>query len=854
MYKTRLILGLILFINFNIFSQIETNQITVTDTINNLSSTNDVLDMFSISLSDDELNDDTSASDNISGLLNSSMDVFYRTAAYEFSSSFFKVRGLDSDNAIVQINGIKMNKLYNGRPQWSNWGGLNDVLRNQELSNGSIPLKYNFGGILGSNNINIRASEYGQGGRITYSSSNRSYANRMMATYNSGMLEKGWAYSLSIGRRWGNEGYQDASFYDSNSAFLSVQKIFNNRHSLNLAAIHAPNRRGKVSPNTQEVYDLKGTKYNEYWGFHDGEKRNSRVKRVVEPIIILNHDWIIGETSSLETSIGYQFGEMGNSRLDYAGGANPSPAYYQDLPSYFLADSDGPDYEGAYIAQEQFVNNGQINWNRIYDANLTNNQSNLDAAYVLYEDRVDDSQLTINSVYSKEINENFKLSSSVNYRNLVSDNFAQISDMLGGYTYSNIDSFDNLDYNLLSPNSIIGMGDKFKYHYEMNVEEISLFSMLDFNFNKLEFFIAGNLTNTVYQRNGIFENEANAGNSSGMGDEVSFDGYGVKAGLTYKFSGKHILDFNSAYIQKAPSIRNTFTNSRVNHNIVGSDSNGLINNTPITEEKVMSFDANYIFRTSIFTGRLTGFYSEVKDANEISFYYADGLVGFSDDSEFVQEILQGIDKKYLGFEFGVEAQIIPTVKLKGAASIGQYTYDNNPYLYLGADDYTVAVGPSNLENYKLAGGPQRAYSFGFEYRDPDYWFIGVTSNFFTNTYVDISPLTRTQNFYLSQDGLPFNDYDVSVARDLLKQEKFENYMVMNMIGGKSWKIDNYYVGFFASINNILDKKYRTGGFEQGRNANYQQLLQDVNKPKRVFGSKYWYGRGTNYFLNLYFRF
>ena len=854
MYKTRLILILILLTNFNIFSQTESNQISVTDTINNLSNTNDVVDLFSISLTDDELNDDTSASDNISGLLNSSMDVFYRTAAYEFSSSFFKVRGLDSDNAIVQINGIKMNKLYNGRPQWSNWGGLNDVLRNQELSNGSIPLKYNFGGILGSNNINIRASEYGEGGRITYSSSNRSYANRMMATYNSGMLEKGWAYSLSIGRRWGNEGYQDASFYDSNSAFLSVQKIFNNKHSLNLATIYAPNRRGKVSPNTQEVYDLKGTKYNEYWGFHDGEKRNSRVKRVVEPIIILNHDWTISEVSSLETSIGYQFGEMGNSRLDYAGGANPSPAYYQDLPSYYLADSDGPDYEGAYLAQEQFVNNGQINWNRIYDANLTNNQSNLDAAYVLYEDRVDDRQLTINSAYSKEINENIKISSSFNYRNLVSDNFAQISDMLGGYTYSNIDSFDNLDYNLLSPNSVISQGEKFKYHYEMNVEEISLFSMIDFSFNKLELFIAANLTNTIYQRNGIFENEANAGNSSGMGDEISFDGYGVKAGITYKFSGKHILDFNSAYIQKAPSIRNTFTNSRVNHNIVGTDINGLINNTPITEEKVMSFDANYIFRTPIFTGRLTGFYSEVKDANEISFYYADGLVGFSENSEFVQEILQGIDKKYIGAEFGIEAQIIPTVKLKGAASIGQYTYANNPYLYLGADNTTVAVGPSNLENYKLAGGPQRAYSFGFEYRDPDYWFIGVTSNFFTNTYVDVSPLTRTQNFYLAQDGLPFNDYDISIARDLLRQEKFDNYMVVNVIGGKSWRIDDYYVGFFASINNILDKKYKTGGFEQGRNANYQQLLQDVNKPKRVFGPKYWYGRGTNYFLNLYFRF
>jgi len=853
MYKTRLVLIIILLTKLNIFSQAE-EQITVNDTINNLSTTNDVVDFFSISLSDDELNDDTSASDNISGLLNSSMDVFYRTAAYEFSSSFFKVRGLDSDNAIVHINGIKMNKLYNGRPQWSNWGGLNDVLRNQELSNGSIPLKYNFGGILGSNNINIRASEYGEGGRITYSSSNRSYSNRLMATYNSGMLEKGWAYSLSIGRRWGNEGYQDASFYDSNSAFLSVQKIFNSKHSLNLAAIYAPNRRGKVSPNTQEVYDLKGIKYNEYWGYQDGEKRNSRVKRVVEPIILLNHDWSIDENSSLETSIGYQFGEMGNSRLDYAGGGNPSPAYYQDLPSYFLADTNGPDYEGAYIAQENFVNDGQINWNRIYDANITNNLSNLNAAYVLYEDRVDDTQLTINSAYNREINENIKITSSLNYRNLVSDNFAEISDMLGGYSYSNIDSFDNLDYNLLSPNSIVSDGDKFKYHYKMNAEEISLFSMINFSYNKLEFYLAGDLTNTTYQRDGIFENEANAGNSSGKGEEIKFDGYGVKAGITYKFSGKHILDFNSAYLQKAPSIRNTFTNSRVNHNVVGSDVNGLINNSPITEEKVMSFDANYIFRTPIFTGRLTGFYSEVKDANEISFYYADGLVGFEDDSEFIQEILQGIDKKYLGVEFGVEAQILPTVKLKGAASIGQYTYDNNPYLYLGADNNTVAVGPSNLENYKIAGGPQRAYSVGFEYRDPDYWFIGVTSNFFTNTYVDVSPLTRTQNFYLAQDGLPFNDYDIDIARDLLRQEKFDDYMVVNMIGGKSWKIDDYFVGFFASINNILDQKYRTGGFEQGRNANYQQLLQDTNKPKRVFGPKYWYGRGTNYFLNLYFRF
>ena len=579
--------------SFNSFAQSDLIIDQVIDSTDIDNSDKLIEDLFSISLSDDELNDDTSASDNISGLLNSSMDVFYRTAAYEFSPSFFKVRGLDSENANVLINGINMNKMYNGRPQWSNWGGLNDVLRNQELSNGISPSIYNFGGILGSSNINIRASEYSNGGRITYSSSNRSYTNRLMATYSSGLDDKGWAYSISMGRRWGDEGYQDASFYDSNSLFVTVEKILNDKHSINLAAIYAPNRRGKSSPNTQEVFDLQNTRYNEYWGWHDGEKRNSRVKRVVEPIVILNHYWTIDNSSSLQTNLGFQFGELGNSRLDYGGGANPSPAYYQGLPSYFLADNDGPDYEGAYLAQENFVNNGQIDWNRIYDANLTNNVANVNAAYVLYEDRSDDTQITLSSIYSKELNENISISSSLNYRNLISENFAEITDMLGSNTgYLNVDSFDNLQYDLQNPNQVVSDGDIFKYNYTINADELTVFSKILFKYEKLDFFLAGSYTSTQYQREGLFDNEANTGNSLGKGDKIGFTGYGLKSGVTYKISGKHILDFNAAYIQKAPSIRNTFTNSRVNHNVVGSDANGLINNNPISEEKIMAFDAN----------------------------------------------------------------------------------------------------------------------------------------------------------------------------------------------------------------------------------------------------------------------
>lgn len=808
-------------------------------------------DLFTISLSDDQLNDDASGGlDNISGLLQASQDVFQRTAAFEFSSSFFRVRGLDSENGSVLINGIEMNKIYDGRPQWSDWGGLNDVLRNQELTTGLQPSAYNFGGILGTTNMNVRASQYREGGRITYSSSNRSYTNRIMGSYSSGLLKGGWAYTLMAGRRWGNEGYQDATLYDANSLFVSVEKKFGENHSLNFTSIYTPNRRGKSSPNTQEVYDLKGIKYNEYWGWLDGEKKNSRIKEIEEPIFMLNHYWNINSKTTLNTNVGYQFGKIGNSRLDFGGGANPSPAYYQNLPSYFLADSDGPDYAGAYVAEQNFINNGQIDWERILDANITNASVGDTGAYVLYEDRTDDTQLTVNSIFNTEINENITFNAAFNYKNLKSENFGEIIDLLGASSYLNVDTFDGFQFDNQNPNRVVGEGDKFRYNYNVFADVISGYAQAQFKYSKVDFYLTGSLTSTTYQREGLWEHSNFLGNLSyGKGEKLSFTGVGAKGGLTYKITGKHLIDVNAGYITKAPSIRNSYSNSR--------DNNSVVDN--LTEEKITAFDASYIFRSPILKAKLTGFYTKIEDANEISFYYADGITNigeeFNDTSAFVQEILQGVDKKHIGAELGLEAQVTPTILLKGVAAVGQYTYDNNPNLYLTSTSFGKSpTYQSNLKDYKIAGGPQQAYSLGFEYRDPDYWWFGATVNYLSNTYVDVSPLLRTENFYLANDGLPINNYDPEVARELLKQEEFDAYFTVNLTGGKSWKIGDYYVGFFASVNNLLDEVYKTGGFEQGRNANYTELLADNQFPKRQFGPKYWYARGATYFVNVNFRF
>ena len=812
----------------------------------------DELDLSIITISDDELNNDASAADNISGLLQASKDIFLRTAAFEFSSSFFKVKGLDSGNGKVLINGIQMNKVYDGRAQWSNWGGLNDVLRNQEFSNGLAASNVTFGGVLGATNMNTRASLQRPGTRLSYSSSNRSYAHRAMATHTTGISKNGWAMTFSASRRAGTEGFNDGTSYNAYSVFTSIEKKINNNHSINFTGIFTPNRRGKSSPNTQEVFDLKGIEYNEYWGDLNGRKLNSRIKEVAEPIVMLNHYWAFSEKATLQTNASYQFGKIGNSRLDFNGGANPSPTYYQTLPSYFLRDND---LAGAYTAQENVVNKGQLDWQRIFDANTTNANVGLNNAYVLYEDRNDDKQITVNTIYNLDVNNHIAINGKVEYKGLRSHNFAEVIDLLGGSGYLDINNFADseaqMQNDVLNPNRIVGVGDAFRYNFNLSSDLINAFLQAQFKYSKIDFFGAVKVSQVTNQREGFYKNGRFENNSLGASEKINFTNYGAKAGATYKINGRNLIDVNVAYVTQAPTLRNSFSNSRENNNIVDN----------LQSEKVFSADASYIRRSPIITARATAYYTSIQDATEISFYFGDGVGG--DNTAFVQEIVTGIAKRQLGLELGLEAQVTSTIKLKGAAAIGSFVYANNPNLYLTSDVTNEGVFDekgrsgnyiSNLKNYKIAAGPHQAYSAGFEYRDPNYWWIGATVNFFNNTYVDIAPLTRSLNFYSDADGLTFPNYNIESASQLLQQEKFDAYKVVNLVGGKSWKIDGYYISAFATVNNLLNTAYKSGGFEQGRNSNYNELSADKALNKALFGNKYWYGRGTTYFLNLNFSF
>jgi hypothetical protein len=831
-----------------------------------------------ITITDNDLGDDNSGSESTSSLLQASRDAFNQAAAFNWGQARFKVRGLDNAYGTTMINGVIMNKIYDDRPQYSNWGGLNDATRNQEYTNGSAPSDYTFGGILGTNEINTRASLYRAGNRVSVAGTNTNYSGRLMGTIASGMRKDGWAYMISASRRFANEGYFEGTTYSANSFFASVEKKINDRHSLNFTSIYGQNNRGKNSPNTQEVTDLKGEKYNSYWGFQDGRARNSRVKTVEEPIFMLTDYWKITSKTNITTSFAYQFGKIGNTRLTYQGATNPDPSYYTQLPSseisYYSNNIWTPDYVQAQKNQDNFVANGQLDWDHLIYANTHQQLGNVNSMYSLYEDRTDDKLFTANTFLSSQLASNIVLNAGGSYRNLRSHNFQNMLDLLGGAYYRDVTLYgfgtNQQQSDLNNPERHVGVGDTFGYNYNLMSNNIDAFTQFKFFYKKIDFYLAQSFSRSEYQREGFYKNGYYPTNSYGKSDKLAFDNFGFKGGLTYKITGRQFLTFNGVYMSKAPSLRNVFNNARLNNNVTDGVSNEIIS----------SADVSYIINAPKFKTRLTAYYSKIQNQTETSFFFGDGAgiddptTSANESNAFVAETVTKIDKRNIGLEFGAEYPITSTIKVTASAAYGEYIYSNNPNVALNIDNLATATntkpvinyGEAKLKNYKQSGLPQQAASLGIEYRDPKFWWIGANMNYLGANYIDIAPITRTSRFYddaALSPGVPTTGATEARAAELLKQERFSDFTLLNLSGGKSWKIKDKTIGLNIIVNNLLDTKYKTGGFEQARNSNYTQLDQDYTPHTNpsgataitpVFGPKYFYGYGRTYFVNLYINF
>ena len=578
-----------------------------------------------------------------------------------------------------------------------------------------------------------------------------------------------------------------------------------------------------------------------------GRKRNSRVQEVEEPLIMVNHFWKIDKNTSLNSTLSYQFGHIGSSRLGYANVNSPDPSYYKYLPSAALQFLD---YAEAYKLTESFKESGQLNWAEIYETNVLTNT----ASYYLYEDRNEDRQVSFQSFFNKTISSKLKFDIGFNYRNLESLNYALVLDDLDGGSFSDVDSFEEGDAaqtDLNNPGRVVETGDQFSYKYKIGFSEVESFFQSTYRLRKMEWVGSLNYNHTSYQRTGFYRNGKYPTSSFGSGPKVTFNNTSIKLNGLYKFSGRHLLYGNLAFISRAPVLKNMYSNVRVSNEVTSK----------IKSEMIQTIDVSYQYRAPRVKSRFTTYYTMFSNGTENSFVFAQGLVG--DNSDFIAQSVTNIEKKHLGVELGIDVELSAEFSMSAVAAIGQYTYNNNPNLTIESDlfnDGDSDFGIVYLKDYKIGGTPQRAYSLGVSYRNPDYWWLAFNANYMTHHYLSVSPLLRTENFYLDADGVPFVDSETGretsqkQVSSLLEQERFGDLVLVNLIGGKSWKLNDNYLGLFFSLNNILGKSFKTGGFEQSRKANYKELLEDKSLNNPLFAPKYWVKDGTSYYMILSYRF
>ena len=806
-----------------------------------------------VSLSETDVNDE--GAQNISSALGASRDVFVSTTAFVMSNARFRIRGYDNENFLTYMNGIPVNDLETGVTTWGQWGGLNNVFYNRENRIGPQPMTFTFGGVGGAYSFDSRAAMQRKQLQVSYATTNRNYRHRLMATYSTGMMKQGWALSLSASRRWAEEGYVPGTFFDGYSYFLSAQKYFSNRHSLNLTVVGAPTRSGSSGAAIQESYELAGTNYyNPNWGYYNGVKRNANVGTTHQPLIIFTHDIKFNDKSSLLTGAGFTFGKRERTALDWNNAPNPRPDYYAYLPSYI------EDSIYRLAAQAEMMNNEalrQIDWNKMYEANLMSSETitgingvadssitGKRARYIV-ESRVKDTKrFNLNSVYTKHLNENITITAGLNYQMQSSRYYKVVEDLLGADFYVDVNQFAQRDFpdtpskaqnDMNRPNRILYVNDRFGFDYIINSHHANGWLQAVMQYNHFDIFLSGQVAYTSYQRNGKVQNGLFPDNSFGKSAMKNFINGAAKAGVTYKINGRNYIYLNGFFENRAPYYENAFVSPRTRNEFAPN----------LKSMNIYSAELGYMFRSQNFRLKADLYYTEFIDNIRTFSFYDD------DERALVNYTLTGINTRHWGGELSMEGKIYKGFSASAVLAMGRYNYTNRPTATVTLDNSADVVRNETVysKGFNVGGTPQLASSIGLNYRSPQFWFLTLNLNYYDWMWLDFSPARRTEA------AVELVEPESEQWHNILDQERLKGQFTMDLFAGYSWRLNNnfhdlksnLYLVFNVGITNLTNnRQFITGGFEQTR---FDYRFSNADK----FPSRYFYGYGTTYFINVTFR-
>lgn len=807
-----------------------------------------------------QLGEDDDMSQNVS-IINSNSNIYASEVGYLFSPMRFRYRAFDQKYNDIYINGTPINDLETGQFRYSWVGGLNQQTRNMESAMPFEGNRFSMPGMGGSNNYNFRPASMPAGHRLTLSGANRNYTLRGMYTFNSGLNNKGWAFSANVTYRWASEGYVEGTFYNSLSYFFGVEKVFGDgQHSLSLVTWGNPTERASQGAGTDEMYWLANDRYyNPYWGYQNGKKRNSRVVNDYSPTAMLTWDWTIDHNTKLTTSLLGKYTMYQSTKLNYNNADNPHPNYWKNMPSSYYDvwdDTDEAnrtpqaleDWNRAYTFWTSSKANRQINWDRLYYSNNQAAAQGQDAIYYIQAKHNDALTLTLASTLNKQLKKNMLWNVGIMASTNKGMHYQTMEDLLGATTYHNINTYalgtydrnsDEIQYDLNHRNAIIGEGDRFGYDYNLFVNNAKAWTSFSHDWGILHYTIAGKIGYTSMQRDGKMRNGLAANNSYGKSGVAQFLDGGVKLGTSFNLGRGNTLTIGAGYETRAPQARTAFASPEINNDYV----------TNLKNEKVFSAEIGYQLQTSWLHANINAYYSYLTDVTDWQNYYFDDINSFSYVS------LTNIKKVYSGVEAGLRFKVTSSfdINLIGQISEAKITNNSNVrYMNSTSAQYTDEIVYN--KDMRDAGTPLIAASLGLSYHKGG-WFIDLNCNYYDRIYLSYSPSYRYASTLDTRQIVTGNIYDNdgNVLPSAVEQAKGKGGFMVDGSIGRSIYLKRGSLSINLMVTNILNNQNLcTGGYEQSRsdytNSGNIRAYRFSKNPMKF------YAYGTNGMLNITYRF
>ena len=677
-------------------------------------------------------------------VLKSTPGVYATKSGGGFGDGRINLRGFNSENVAVMINGVPVNDMENGRVYWSNWAGLSDVTSAMQVQRGLGAAKVAVPSIGGTINILSKTSDVNKGGNVVAATGNNGY-QKYGFTLSTGLMENGLAATVSFAKISG-EGYIEGTQFEGTNYFVNFSKEINENHKISFTSFGAPQRHGqRQNMSTVATYRNAeaGNQFNPDWGYKDGQVTHIEDNFYHKSQTSLNHYWTINDNTSLSTAAYVSYG---------TGGGGGTAGTNRDLFGVRLGGADQP-----------------VDLDNIVEINRANGALGSEA--ILRASRNDHEWYGLLSTFKTNLTDELTFIGGLDVRTYTGKHFREVTDLLGGDYY-----LDNNNVN--NPNAALVVGDKMGYNNDGEVGWLGFFGQLEYGTENFDAFVSSSIQKTSYQRIEYFlyDLSTEAGRDLATSEKINLGGYSIKGGANFRLDDVQNVFANIGYFERPAAFNavfNGFNNTKINRDA--------------ENEKVFSLELGYGVRAEKFAANVNVYRTQWNDRT-----FTRNVRATEPGAEDYTANLLGVNALHQGIEFDFTYKPSNDLNFSGMLSLGDWKWDNNledvPVFNEDQEEVTTLSLP--IKGLRVSNAAQTTAALGMLYKFWDKTSITVDYNYFANLYARIDVLN-----YANATETPTDSY------------KVPSYGTVDASLRHSFNFGTFDTTLTARVNNVLDTEY-----------------------------------------------